>query len=347
MKQLAALGPVMVDVGGLALTAEEREFLGHPLVGAVILFARNYADPAQLRALTAEIRAVREPQLLIAVDHEGGRVQRFREGFTSIPPMRALGELWAADRGEALDLARAAGLVIGTELAAAGVDFSFTPVLDVDFGPSSVIGDRAFARQPQVIGELAAALMGGLEQAGMAAVGKHFPGHGYAAADSHVAIPVDGRSLEQIEADDLVPYRMLIPQGLAAVMPAHVIYPKVDAQPAGFSPFWLKEVLRRRLGFDGLIFSDDLVMEGASVAGDIVARARAAFAADCDMVLVCNAPESARKLVADLAAASGKPSALNAARAARMRARPVGQGNGQAAYPLALQRLNSRFSGVH
>lgn len=344
MMQATALGPVMVDVAGLALTAEEREFLRHPLVGAVILFARNYADPAQLRALTAEIRAVREPQLLIAVDHEGGRVQRFRDGFTRIPPMRALGEIWDGNREGALGLARAAGLVIGTELAAAGVDFSFTPVLDVDFGPSSVIGDRAFARTPQVIGELATALMRGLNEAGMAAVGKHFPGHGYAAADSHVAIPVDGRSLAEIEAEDLVPYRMLISQGLAAVMPAHVIYPRVDAQPAGFSPFWLKEVLRRRMGFDGLIFSDDLVMEGASVAGDMAARARAAFAADCDMVLVCNAPEAARRLVSDLAAVAGNVPALNAARAARMRARPVGQGAAQAGYQPALQQLNDRFS---
>ena len=326
MTQPTALGPVMVDVAGLALTAEEREFLRHPLVGAIILFARNYADPAQLRALTAEIHALREPQLLIAVDHEGGRVQRFREGFTRIPPMRALGELWDGDRDEALELTRAAGRVIGTELAAAGVDFSFTPVLDVDFGPSSVIGDRAFARRPQVIGELAMALMRGLDEAGMAAVGKHFPGHGYAAADSHVAIPVDERSLAELEADDLVPYRM------------------IDAQPAGFSPFWLKEVLRRRMGFDGLIFSDDLVMEGASVAGDMAARARAAFAADCDMVLVCNAPEAARKLVRDLAAAGDKVPGLNVARAMRMRARPVGQGMAQAGYQLAQQQLNKRFS---
>ncbi len=344
MSMSLPLGPVMVDVAGLSLTAEEREFLRHPLVGAVILFARNYADPAQLRALTAEIHAVREPQLLIAVDHEGGRVQRFREGYTRIPPMRALGELWDGNRDGALELARAAGRVIGTELAASGVDFSFTPVLDVDFGPSSVIGDRAFARRPQVIGELAGALMRGLDEAGMVAVGKHFPGHGYAAADSHVAIPVDERSLAELEADDLVPYRMLIPQGLAAVMPAHVIYPKIDAQPAGFSPFWLKEVLRRRMGFDGLIFSDDLVMEGASVAGDMAARARAAFAADCDMVLVCNAPEAARKLVRDLATAGDKVPGLNVARAMRMRARPVGQGMAQAGYQLARQQLNKRFS---
>jgi beta-N-acetylhexosaminidase len=329
----------MVDVAGLALTDEEREFLRHPLVGAVILFARNYADPAQLRALTADIHALREPQLLIAVDHEGGRVQRFREGFSRIPPMRRLGELWDRDKEAALELAHAAGTVIGAELAAAGVDFSFTPVLDVDFGASAVIGDRAFARSPQAIGELATALMQGLDSAGMAAVGKHFPGHGYAEADSHVAIPVDERSLARIEADDLVPYCMLIPAGLAAIMPAHVIYAQVDPQPAGFSPFWLKEVLRGRLGFDGLIFSDDLTMEGASVAGDMAARARAAFAAGCDMVLVCNAPEPARRLVREL---EGRAPALDPGRAARMHARGA-QAVATPAYRLALSSLNSRF----
>lgn len=341
----ASLGPVMVDVAGLALTEEEREFLRHPLVGAVILFARNYRDPEQLRALTAEIAAVREPRLLIAVDHEGGRVQRFREGFTRIPPMRALGELWASDKAAGLELAHAAGLVMGAELAAAGVDFSFTPVLDVDFGPSGVIGDRAFARDPHAIGELAASLMRGLGAAGMASVGKHFPGHGYAAADSHVAIPVDERSLAEIESDDLVPYRMLIPGGLQAIMPAHVIYPKVDVHPAGFSPFWLKEVLRGRMGFGGLIFSDDLTMEGASVAGDMSARARAAFAADCDMVLVCNAPESARQLVRDL---ENDAPALDAGRAARMHAQAAGAKDiatpASAAYRLALSSLKSRFA---
>jgi beta-N-acetylhexosaminidase len=335
------LGPVMVDVAGLALTAEEREFLRHPVVGAVILFARNYQDPRQLRALTEEIHAVREPRLLIAVDHEGGRVQRFREGFSRIPPMRAFGQLWERDQGQALELAHAAGHVIGAELAQAGVDFSFTPVLDVDFGASGVIGDRAFSRDPRTIGELAVALMQGLAAAGMAAVGKHFPGHGYAAADSHVAIPKDDRSYDAIEQTDLAPYRMLIPQGLAAIMPAHVIYPRVDPRPAGFSAFWLQEVLRRRLGFDGLIFSDDLTMEGASVAGDMTARARAAFAAGCDMVLVCNQPQAARDLVAAL---EKDAPVLDVRRAARMQARSdAGGALTSAAYRLAISSLHSQF----
>ncbi len=335
------LGPVMVDVAGLTLTAEEREFLCHPLVGAVILFARNYQDPQQLRALTADIHAVREPRLLIAVDHEGGRVQRFREGFSRIPPMRAFGQFWEKDQGQALELAHAAGHVIGAELAHAGVDFSFTPVLDVDFGASGVIGDRAFSRDPRTIGELAVALMQGLAAAGMSAVGKHFPGHGYAAADSHVAIPEDDRSYEAIDETDLVPYRMLIPQGLAAIMPAHVIYPRVDPRPAGFSAFWLQEVLRRRLGFDGLIFSDDLTMEGASVAGDMAARARAAFAAGCDMVLVCNQPQAARDLVAAL---EKDAPVLDARRAARMQVRAdAGGALTSAAYRLAISSLHSKF----
>jgi beta-N-acetylhexosaminidase len=329
----------MVDVAGLELTDEERDFLKNPLVGAVILFSRNYANPAQLRALTADIRRLRDPQLLIAVDHEGGRVQRFRDGFTAVPPMRVLGQAWERNREEGLELARAAGQIIGCELAASGVDFSFTPVLDIDYGASAVIGDRALSRQPETIAALAGALMQGLADAGMAAVGKHFPGHGYAAADSHVAIPVDDREWQDIEREDIAPYRALIPQGLAAIMPAHVIYPRVDPQPAGFSAFWIREVLRRRLGFDGLVFSDDLSMEGASVAGDMPSRARAAFAADCDMVLVCNAPDAARQLVQALGADSHRP-ALRAERAARMRGQPGPAGT--ASYRAALELLQSR-----
>ena len=316
------LGPVMVDVAGHSLTRDEAEFLCQPMVGGVILFSHNFQNVQQLKALTAEIRALRNPELLIAVDHEGGRVQRFREGFTPIPPMRKLGELWEREQTVALRLADALGVIIGSELSAAGIDFSFAPVLDLDFGASGVIGDRAFSREPEVIAELAAALMQGLAGAGVAAVGKHFPGHGFTAADSHVAIPEDGRPLEEIVRADLAPYRKLIPLGLAGIMPAHVIYTSVDPNPAGFSPFWLKEVLRKRLGFNGLVFSDDLSMEGASVAGDVLARANAAFAADCDMVLVCNAPESARNLVRGLAESNR---ALRQDRGERMRARWTGE----------------------
>jgi beta-N-acetylhexosaminidase len=334
------LGPVMADVAGIALTEQERAFLRHPLIGAVILFARNYESPAQLRALTGEIKALRTPALLIAVDHEGGRVQRFRAGFTAIPPMRAIGEIWDSDHDRALRLANAAGRVIGSELACHGVDFSFTPVLDLDFGKSSIIGDRSFSARPQAVAALAGALMDGLAEAGQAAVGKHFPGHGYVAADSHVAIPVDERGFDDINALDIEPYRLLIPRGLAGVMPAHVIFPALDPLPVGFSTVWLRTILRGQLGFHGMIFSDDLSMEGASVAGDVTARARMALAAGCDMVLVCNAPEEARRLVKDLG--DGVPP-VHPERAERMRARIGASGDpaSDSGYQLALQTLAS------
>ena len=314
-----ALGRVMADVQGLALDPAENEMLMHPLLGGVILFARNFESPAQLRTLTSEIRTLRDPELLIAVDHEGGRVQRFKEGFTLIPAMRRIGNLADRDTALACATAEAAGRVLATELLSHGVDFSFAPVLDVDFGGSSVIGDRAFAAEPDLIAKLAGALLRGMVQAGMAGVGKHFPGHGYVRADSHVDVPVDDRDLIQIEAADLVPYRLLIPLGLAGVMPAHVIYPKVDSKPAGFSEVWLQRILRGQLGFNGMIFSDDLSMEGASVAGDIVARGDAALAAGCDMILVCNAPQRAAQLLEGLHAGP-----LDEARAGRMRSRPRG-----------------------
>lgn len=294
------LGPVMADVAGFALTDAERVRLLHPGVGGVILFKRNYESPAQLAALCQEIHALRSPHLLIGVDHEGGRVQRFREGFTPVPPMRAIGQVWNAHPQQARRLARDAGYIIGAELRAAGVDFSFAPVLDLDYGNSGVIGDRAFHRNPQAVTDLAHSLVLGLQEAGMSAVGKHFPGHGYVAADSHLAIPVDERCLTDIEFADLLPFRQMIDMGLAGVMPAHVIYPKVDAQPAGFSHKWLTEILRGQLSFEGVIFSDDLVMEGASVAGDIRQRAVAALQAGCDMVLVCNRPDLADELLANL-----------------------------------------------
>lgn len=294
--------PLIIDVAGTSLTAADRRRLAHPLVGGIILFARNWQDRAQLLALTAAIKAVRD-DLLICVDHEGGRVQRFRtDGFTHIPPMAALGELWLDDgKGarhregsgalRAMDAATAAGYVLGAELRACGVDFSFTPVLDLDYGASGVIGDRAFARDPRVVAMLARALMQGLLQAGMANCGKHFPGHGFVKADSHTEIPVDKRSLKAILADDAAPYPWLSTV-LTSVMPAHVIYPKVDGRPAGFSAKWLQDILRGRLRFDGAIFSDDLSMEGARrLDGQIVSYTDAGVAAlnaGCDLVLLCN-----------------------------------------------------------
>ncbi len=295
------LGPVVLDPQAAALTEEDRRRMLHPAAGGVILFSRNYANPEQLLALTEEIRALREPQLLIGVDHEGGRVQRFKTGFTALPPMRSLGRLWDRDREAGRTAAHAAGYVIAAELAAHGLDFSFTPVLDLDYGSSTVIGDRALHFDPIAAGFLAAALIGGLGEGGMAAVGKHFPGHGFAAADSHVALPTDNRSMAEIRRKDLPPYLAAIRAGLAAVMPAHVVYPQVDSEPAGFSRIWLQDVLRRQLGFGGLIFSDDLSMEGASGAGDVGRRAHAALAAGCDMVLLCNDPQGQERLLDALA----------------------------------------------
>ncbi len=287
-------GPLMIDIAGATPSALDRERLAHPLVGGMILFSRNYESPDQLAALCAEIHALREPSLIIAVDHEGGRVQRFREGFTRLPPMRQLGEWWEKAPQEAVQATRTVGYLLAAELRALGVDFSFAPVLDLDWGHSGVIGDRAFHRDPQAVAALAGALIEGMHDAGMACCGKHYPGHGWAAADSHVAIPVDERSLAELEAD-ITPYRQL---RLDAVMPAHVVYPQVDARPAGFSPVWLG-MLREELGFDGVIFSDDLSMEGASVAGGIVDRAEAAWTAGCDMLLVCNAPNAVGELLAN------------------------------------------------
>ncbi|HEX5337310.1 MAG TPA: beta-N-acetylhexosaminidase [Gallionella sp.] len=320
------LGPVMLDVVGTRLTAEDEARLRHPLVGGVILFKRNYESPAQLAELTAAIHALRTPPLLIAVDHEGGRVQRFREGFTKIPAMREIGKIWDKHPQRARHLAQQAGYVLAAELRACGVDFSFTPVLDVDYGQSSVIGDRAFHSNPQAIAELAHSLLLGLKQGGMHTVGKHFPGHGYVQADSHLDIPVDEREFVDIELCDLIPFRQMVGFGLSAVMPAHVIYPKVDNRPAGFSPIWLKNILRGQLGFDGVIFSDDLSMEGASVAGGIVQRAEAALHAGCDMVLVCNKPESADELLRGL---HWEMPAASKARLAQMRGKGHAESLGQ------------------
>ncbi|HXZ54620.1 MAG TPA: beta-N-acetylhexosaminidase [Burkholderiales bacterium] len=302
-------GPVMLDVAGLQLAAEEKDLLRHPSTGGVILFARNFESPGQLAALTRDIRTQR-PELLIAVDQEGGRVQRFKEGFTRIPPMRVLGERWEVDAGGARALAESIGYVIAVELRRHGVDFSFAPVLDVDFGSSSVIGDRAFSEEPTVVAALAGALVAGLAAGGAASVGKHFPGHGYAEADSHFAVPVDERGFDDIDASDLHPYRELIARGLAGVMPAHVIYPRVDDRPAGYSRIWLRDILRGHLGFDGMIFSDDLSMEGARIAGGPPERALAAIEAGCDMVLLCNAPEAVPGVLEALKDRSPEPRRL-------------------------------------
>jgi len=280
-------GPVVLGVEGRELSATDRERLLHPRVGMVILFAANYESPEQLTRLCAQIHALRDPPLLIAVDHEGGRVQRFRQGFTVLPPMRRLGQLWDRDVLLACRVAASTGYVLGAELRAHGVDLSFAPVLDVEHGRSGVIGDRAFHSDPRVVTMLASHLMHGLLIAGMANCGKHFPGHGWASADSHVDIPRDGRTLAAILRADAAPYRWLAPM-LAGVMPAHVVYSRVDPLPAGFARRWVEDILRRDLGFTGAAFSDDLLMEGAREAGSVADRAAAAFAAGCDFALVCS-----------------------------------------------------------
>jgi beta-N-acetylhexosaminidase len=313
------LGPVMLDVEGTALGEEDRRRLSHPQVGGVILFSRNHESPAQVAELAGEIHALRSPALLIAVDHEGGRVQRFRSGFTAIPAMHALGEVWDRHPQQAKRLARDAGYVLAAELRAVGVDFSFAPVLDLDYGVSGVIGNRAFHRHPQAVAELAHALLLGLHEAGMNGVGKHFPGHGFVAADSHLDVPVDERELADLEFADLIPFRQMIELGLAGIMPAHVIYPKVDARPAGHSRRWLMDILRVAYGFEGVIFSDDLSMAGARGAGGVLGRATAALAAGCDMALLCNRPDQADELLAGL----DRPMpAVSLVRLARMHGRP-------------------------
>lgn len=280
------IGPLMIDVAGTELTDLDRERLCHPLVGGIILFSRNYADPQQLSTLTAAIHALRSPSLLIAVDHEGGRVQRFRDGFTRLPAMAVLGRLWDQDSDRACAAAQQVGYVLAAELRVRGVDYSFTPVLDLDYGPSRVIGDRAFHRKPEAVIQLAEALGRGLRQAGMGSCGKHFPGHGYVIPDSHVELPVDERAFEAMQ-EDIEPYRQL---ALDGVMAAHVIYNCMDCNTAVFSNKWI-HYLRNNIKFDGVVFTDDLSMAGAGVVGDMLARVETAYAAGCDMLLVCNAPD--------------------------------------------------------
>ncbi len=314
----AMLGPVVVDVEGLVLSDVERQRLNHPLVGGVILFARNFSNRAQLTELCRDIQQASTRPLFIAVDHEGGRVQRFRDdGFTRIPAMADIGAIWEQDPHKARRLAADAAYVMAAELRACGLDLTFAPVLDLDYGVSEVIGSRAFHRDPAVVTALAWSVSYGLRLAGMAACGKHFPGHGAVTADSHTDIPRDPRPLEDILAQDAAPYKWLGDLVLPAVMPAHVIYPEVDSRPAGFSKRWLQEILREQLAYDGVIFSDDLTMEAAAVAGDIQARSRAALEAGCDMVLVCNRPDLADALLSQLTDCSSPASA-----ARRQRLRP-------------------------
>jgi len=299
----------MLDVEGLSLSPADRDLLCEPAVGGIILFSRNYASPTQLADLVAEIRAVRSPPLLIAVDHEGGRVQRFRDGFTVIPPMRQLGNHHDTDPPAAIDLARTAGWMIGAELRAMGIDLSFAPCVDLDWGVSEVIGDRAFHKKPGVVAELAGALAHGMRDAGMVAVAKHFPGHGAVVADSHKRLPVDRREFGDV-LDDMQPYEILIRQrAIGAVMMAHVVFSETDTLPAGFSSYWIGNQLRAQLGFDGAVFCDDLSMEAAAAYGPVPKRAALALAAGCDMVLVCNDRRAASATVAALRDYS-KPTSL-------------------------------------
>jgi beta-N-acetylhexosaminidase len=296
----------MIDVAGLELTLEDRELLAHPLVGGCILFTRNFASVEQLEQLVADIRGVRTPSLLVAVDHEGGRVQRFRKDFTVLPPMRTIGREYDLDAVAGKLLARQSGWLLAAELLAVGIDMSFAPVVDLDYGVSSVIGDRAFHRDHRVVAELSIAFMNGMKQAGMAATAKHFPGHGAVVPDSHVAMPVDRRSLVDMD-NDLYPYQRLIDNGLASVMAAHVVFSEVDALPAGFSRKWLQDELRGRMGFGGAIFSDDLSMAGAGIVGDMPERVRAALGAGCDIVPICNNREGVLQVIESLPG-SGDPS---------------------------------------
>jgi beta-N-acetylhexosaminidase len=309
------LGPLMVDVAGKSLTAEDRDVLRHPLVGSVILFTRNYADPAQLAALVADIRSLRTPPLLVAVDHEGGRVQRFRQGFSVLPPMRRVGQEYDLDHQQGLAMARSLNWLMAAELRSLAIDFSFAPCVDLDYGVSEIIGDRAFHSDPEIVSKLTLAAVQGMRHAGMAATAKHFPGHGAVVADSHLALPVDRRELADLTAD-LLPYRRLIPNELAAVMMGHVLFPAVDSVPASFSRRWVSEILRGEMDFRGVVFADDLTMEGASAMGGVVERAEAALAAGCDVLPVCNRRESVVQLLDGL---KSQPGPASQVRLLRMR----------------------------
>ncbi len=289
MNKTLTIGPVMIDIEGLSLTRNDKEKIAHPNTGAIILFARNYHGREQLTDLTRQIKSARNGHILIAVDQEGGRVQRFQEQFTRLPPV-----ICYADKPE---LALSAGWLMASELLAVGVDFSFAPVLDVDCGISEIIGDRSFSADPEKTAELASLFRKGMNQAGMSAVGKHFPGHGAVALDSHLTLPVDERPLDEIKNKDLLPFKKLISEGLEGIMPAHVVYPSVDEKPAGFSKIWIEQILRQQLGFDGAVFSDDLSMKGAAAIGSFTECAELALEAGCDMILVCNNPEAAEHVL--------------------------------------------------
>ena len=312
-----SVGPLMVDIAGAELSPEDAEVLRHPLVGSVLLFTRNYRDPEQLTALCGAIRALRSPQLMLAVDHEGGRVQRFREGFTRLPASRALGRRFDEDRREGVVLTRSVGWLMASELRAAGLDYSFAPCVDLDYGISEIIGDRSFHRDPDTVGTLGAAYLLGMRDAGMAAIAKHFPGHGAVIADSHVALPIDRREFADME-EDLRPYRTLINNNLAGIMAAHVVYPAVDALPASLSRRWITDILRGDMAFHGCVFADDLSMAGAVAFGDILARARLAYEAGCDVLPICN-DRAAVLTVLDSFRPATSPASQ--ARLVRMRAR--------------------------
>lgn len=300
---MSRLGPFIIDVQGVELSAHEREMLAHPWVGGVIYFTRNFESIAQIRELSRQIHEIKRPAgsapLLICIDHEGGRVQRFREGFTAIPAMATLGQIWQPNNGQAqlaaLAQARKLGHLLASELLDVGIDFSFTPVLDLDWKRSEIIGERAFHSDPHVVSLLAASLMHGLAIAGMKNCAKHFPGHGWATADSHHALPIDNRTLEQILNDDASPYAHIGSPAISSIMPAHIQYSQVDSSPAGFSKIWLQQILREQLGFRGVIISDDLSMAGAAVLDDVADRAVAAFSAGCDATLICNRPDLAER----------------------------------------------------
>jgi beta-N-acetylhexosaminidase len=313
------LGPLMVDVAGTELTAEDRRVLRHPLVGAVILFTRNFGSYGQLEALVRDIRALRNPPLLVTVDHEGGRVQRFRQDFTVLPPSRTIGHAYDLDPEAGRRLAWQCGWLLAAELRATGIDMSFAPCVDLDYGVSEVIGDRAYHRDPEVVARLSVACMQGMRAGGMQATAKHFPGHGAVVADSHKSLPVDRRPLSELTGD-LLPYRRLIANGLASVMVAHVLFPEVDAEPAGFSARWVQRELRWGLGFTGAVFSDDLSMGGAAFAGTVPERARRALAAGCDLLPICNDREAVLAALEELAGAADP---LSQVRLVRLHGRPM------------------------